>query len=102
MECWGGPGLSMEQRGGGEGARAQGAPTSKRCGLVGRWHSTDGPSSWKERTVVGGPGREGGTPGFQARSDRELVIPDRIPLDWSLEFECVCWGDFPQLSNPQP
>lgn len=47
-------------------------------------------------------GGGGGTPGFQARSERELVIPDRIPLDWSLEFECVCWGDFPQLSNPQP
>lgn len=52
---------------------------------------------WVGREVGGG-----GTPGFQARSERELVIPDRIPLDWSLEFECVCWGDFPQLSNPQP
>lgn len=103
MECWGGPGLSMEQRGGGEGARAQGAPTSKRCGLVGRWHSTDGPSSWKERTVVGGPGG-GGTDSRLSGSEGELVIPDRIPLDWSLEFVCVCvcWGDFPQLSTPQP
>lgn len=65
VECWGGPGLSMEQRGGGEGSRAEGAPTSKRWGPVGRWYSIDAPNSWKERTIMGGPG----TPGFQSRNE---------------------------------
>lgn len=56
MECWGGPGLSMEPRGGGEGSRAEGAPTSKRCDPVGRWHSIDAPSLWMEQTVGGWAG----------------------------------------------
>lgn len=46
-------------------------------------------------------GRGWGDSGLSA-SEWELVIPDWILLDWSLEFECVCWGDFPQLSNLSP
>lgn len=85
----------MEQRGGGEGSRAEGAPTSKRCGPVGRWHSIDAPNSWKERTIVGGPGDCG-----LSVLKWELVIPDWILLDWSLEFECVLGGTFPNSPIP--
>lgn len=36
-------------------------------------------------------------------SEWELVIPDWIPLDWSLEFECVCVeGTFPNSTTPNP
>lgn len=94
VERWGGPGLSMEQRGGGEGARAQGAPTCKRCGLVGRWHSTDAPRSWKERTVVGGPG----DPGLSVRKGSSLSQPgSRLTGLWSLS---VCVGGLSLTLRP--
>lgn len=102
MECWGGPGLSMEQRGGGEGSRAEGAPTSKRCGPVGRWHSIDAPSLWKERTIVGDRGGGGHDDSGLSVSEWQLVIPDWILLDWSLEFECVCLGGLSPTLQPQP
>lgn len=59
VECWGGPGLSMEQRGGGEGSRAEGAPTSKRCGPVGRWHFIDEPQFMEGADYCGWAGDSG-------------------------------------------
>lgn len=45
------------------------------------------PSSWQEWALLGGPGDSG-----LSVSEWELVIPDWIPLDWSLELECVLRG----------
>lgn len=47
-----------------------------------------------------GCGWPGGPRAF--RPEGELVIPAWVPLDWPLEFECVCWGTFPNSPAPGP